>query len=357
MKKSSRVLLSIGQVRNESVFFDQLLEINDLLQSGEISRSVLCTQEGNISPAQVEESLRLGTEIFTITALQQNDLRSLDPSIDDRNSGLRKYSGGLSSGTPWIQLRTFRLGMNALDKNSIVLKLRPDVLITAKLINGFFDLIEDSYQDEGEREPFIGKFLVQWLSVSQPLYIDDMVFGGYWDDLDKMVSRDFNSHLARRYPPASLPSMFWIELFAAYNPKLQETALRYLPVPFSPRLLLRRDFRTLLLSYLNFAQKHIVVAPGKIARFMQWDLETPNYKIWKNLDRKQFPLGSILRNPRQQNAVDHSADLDEAILSLSESFENFNTSMSIRTMAFEVRHQIVSKIQLALYLLIKKVRK
>jgi hypothetical protein len=154
----------------------------ELLKEGFVKQVIYSTGKGCMP-----EFIRSNCKDFHLSETEEPILECRRP-----NGNLCKLHNGRGIGNCWVQTQQLEHGLSLIDdpQHALVLKTRPDVLISKDLIKKVFKSIEEM-KVGCEKTGLLNKVWNPWFDLSKPFYMADECFAGRATDLQKFINYRF----------------------------------------------------------------------------------------------------------------------------------------------------------------------
>tara|TARA_Y100000389_G_scaffold24382_1_gene21071 strand:- start:2212 stop:3162 length:951 start_codon:yes stop_codon:yes gene_type:complete len=232
-------ILINGLIRNEEIFYKQFEIYKKLINENIINEIVLCIdkeilKDGNNIPLgnKLENKIRFFLEtnnvkIIEINNLSIDEIKKIDPIIEKRpRNKLRKNT--LSGLSLWRPMYSLKKGLELLDKDSFVLKTRPDMLISYNLIKKIFI----DYKVKLEKNDFLEyKIWSSGFNQKELFYIMDFTFAGKREDLLKTCHMNGEFLTWGIKSPSGVNNfntIWWIDIFYKKYPIIKSYYEKYI---------------------------------------------------------------------------------------------------------------------------------
>ena len=281
------IILINGLIRHREIFYKQFTIYKQLIKDEIIQQIVICIDkniltDGNNVPLgeTLEENDKKflqenNVKIIEIENLSIEEIKKIDPIIEKRpRNKLRKNT--LSGLSLWRPMYSLKKGLEMLEDNSYVLKTRPDMLLSYRLLKKIFT----DYKIKLENNEFLEyKIWSSGFNEKELLYIMDFTFAGKKEDLLKTCHMNGDFLTWGVNSPTGVNNyntLWWIDIFYKKYPIIKKYYEKYITEKPVIKTYNENLYKEAIQLYYNLLNKYFVIDSGINDYYIK--------QSWGNLD-------------------------------------------------------------------------
>lgn len=267
------VILINGLIRDENIFLQSLHNYLYLRDKKIIDEIIFSTDKklmldgnntpvGNIMKPKIKEILKSkNIKIIETENLTFEEIKKIDPIIESRpRNQLRKNT--LTGLSLWRPMYGLKKSLEQIEKNSYVLKTRPDVIMSENLLKKIFT----EYKIKLENNEILEyKIWSSGFNEKELLYIMDFAFAGKRDDLLKTTHMKGEFLKWGKKSPTGVNNfntLWWIDIFYKKYPIIQKYYETYVNEKSKIKTYDEELYKECMKLYYKIIEEYFVIESG-----------------------------------------------------------------------------------------------